>query len=378
MTWINSIIGGGKKITLEMKNWKRTLACAAAILVVITALTLFSGCIEEDEEDGQVDLGEPIKKVTHIVGEEGFNVDVEGNIFGEPGIYYLAEQETGAKSGIVDFKPGARAVEETYLGDDGAEIIKYKIGKKHYDKQKIEELGINIGDLYLPEDRIRLVIEKLPDGTYDLSDLTKSTEAAGWEHPEYPGYFPGSDKNTKANDNIMGNNRGKPELRTEMSIAADGERLKYITIFNKAYLKKYEKIGVRRVRPGHEFPDNDYFQWANEWKLILPPLYKNKPLPSPYKELFGGELCYMIGTTDPAWTDALIMGTPDYEYGTIIQKKSSITSLTGLLSRSATCPQPLSLQAAMPPQLTQQWLSRSTQLLTRDPRVMQVSRQQFQ
>jgi hypothetical protein len=33
-----------------MKNWKRTLACAAAILVVITALTVFSGCIDKPEE----------------------------------------------------------------------------------------------------------------------------------------------------------------------------------------------------------------------------------------------------------------------------------------------------------------------------------------
>ena len=161
MTWINSIIGGGKKITLEMKNWKRTLACAAAILVVITALTLFSGCIEEDEEDGQVDLGEPIKKVTHIVGEEGFNVDVEGNIFGEPGIYYLAEQETGAKSRL-EFKPCALVVEETYLGDDSAEVIKYEIGKKHYDKQELKELGINIEDFFLPEDKIRLMIKNSP------------------------------------------------------------------------------------------------------------------------------------------------------------------------------------------------------------------------
>jgi hypothetical protein len=144
-----------------MKNWKRTLAYIAAILVVITALTLFSGCIEEDEEDGQVDLGEPIKKVTHIVGEEGFNVDVDENIFGEPGIYYLAEQETGAKSGIVEFKPCAIVAEETYRGEGGAEIIKYKIGKKHYDKQEIEELGINIEDFYLPEDKIRLMIKKL-------------------------------------------------------------------------------------------------------------------------------------------------------------------------------------------------------------------------
>jgi len=54
----------------------------------------------------------------------------------------------------MEFKPCAGVVEETYLGEDGAEIIKYKIGKKHYDKQQIKELGINIEDLYLPEDKI--------------------------------------------------------------------------------------------------------------------------------------------------------------------------------------------------------------------------------
>ena len=36
-----------RKITLEPKTWKRTFACAAAILVVVTALTLFSGCVDE-------------------------------------------------------------------------------------------------------------------------------------------------------------------------------------------------------------------------------------------------------------------------------------------------------------------------------------------
>jgi hypothetical protein len=42
--------------------------------VVVTALTLFSGCVEEDE-DRQLELGEPMKKVNHYVGTEGFNVD---------------------------------------------------------------------------------------------------------------------------------------------------------------------------------------------------------------------------------------------------------------------------------------------------------------
>ena len=49
--------------------------------MVVTALTLFSGCVEEDE-DHQLDLGEPMKKVNHYVGTESFNVDVD-DIFGE-------------------------------------------------------------------------------------------------------------------------------------------------------------------------------------------------------------------------------------------------------------------------------------------------------
>ncbi len=285
--------------------------------MVVTALTLFSGCVEEDE-DHQLDLGEPMKKVNHYVGTEGFNVDVD-DIFGEKSIYYLAEQETGAKSPIMEFKPCAKVVEETYLGEDGAEIIKYKIGKKRYDEQQIRELGIDIEDSYLPKDKIPLMIKKLPDGTYDLSDLTKSTEALGWEHITKTGYFPGSDKNPKANDNIIGNNGKKPELRTELTPAADGERLNCITIFNKAYLNQYKKIGVRRVRPVDEFPSKDQFRWANEWKLILLPSYKDK-LPPKYKELYDGELCYKIGTINPANTDALIAGSPDYKYGTAIQK----------------------------------------------------------
>jgi hypothetical protein len=281
--------------------------------VVVTALTLFSGCVEEDE-DRQFDLGEPVKEVNHIVGEEGFNVDVDENIFGEPGLYYLAEKETGAQSPIMEFEPCAGVVEETYLGEDGAEIIKYKIGNKHYDKQELKESGIDIEDFFLPEDKIPLMIKKLPDGTYDLSDLTKSTEDLGWEHISLPGYFPGSDKNPKANDHIIGNNGRKPELREELTPAADGKSLKDITIFNKAYLDEYGKIGVRRVRPGHKFPGNDYFQWANEWNLKLP---------QAFKELFGGDLYCKIGTIHSSATDALIAGSPDYEYGTIIQKKAA-------------------------------------------------------
>jgi hypothetical protein len=288
--------------------------------VVVTALTLSSGCVDEDTLD---ELGEPMKKVNHYVGKEGFNVDVDEKIFGKDSIYYLAEQETGAKSPIMEFKPCALVVEETYLGEDDAEIIKYNIGKKHYDKQQIEKSGIkNIEDSYLPEDKIPLMIKKLPDGTYDLSELTKSTEALGWEHITILGFFPGSDKNPKAHDNIIGNNGRKPELRVELTPAADGKRLNTITIFNKAYLNQYKKTGGSRVPPGHKFPDKNGFRWATEVDLIQPPIYKGK-LPPMYKELFGGDLCYQIGPTDPADTDALIKGTSDYEYGTIVQKKAA-------------------------------------------------------
>ena len=279
--------------------------------MVITALTLFSGCVEEDE-DRQLDLGEPVKEVNHIVGEEGFNVDVDENIFGEPGLYYLAEQETGAKSSVVEFRPCAKVVEERYLGEDGAEIIKYKIGKKHYDKQELKESGINIEDSYLPEDKIHLMIKKLPNGTYDLSDLTKSTEDLGWEHISLPGYFPGSDKNPKAHDNIIGNNGRKPELRNELILAADGKSLKHIVFFNKAYLDEYKELAFRKVPSEEKFPDKEEFFWANEARL-------KEPI-QVYKELFGGDLCYTVSTIYPAYSDALTAGSPDYEYGTAIQK----------------------------------------------------------
>jgi hypothetical protein len=240
--------------------------------VVITALTLFSGCVEEDE-DRQFDLGEPVKEVNHIVGTEGFNVDVD-DIFGEKSIYYLAD----------------------------------------YDEQQIRELGVDIEDSYLPKDKIPLMIKKLPDGTYDLSDLTESTKALGWEHISLPGYFPGSDKNPEANDNIIGNNRGKPELRTEMTIAADGERLNCITIFNEAYLHEYEEMGFRKVLSGEKFPDKGEFFWANKEKL-------KEPIQI-YKKLFG-DLCYSVSIIHPRANDALTAGSPDYEYGTAIKKKSA-------------------------------------------------------
>ncbi len=278
-----------------------------------TITTLTCGCTD-DGDDALDDLGEPMKKVNHYVGTEGFNVDVD-DIFGEKSIYYLAEQETGAKSPSMEFRPCAKVVEETYLGEDGAEIIKYKIGKKHYDEQQIRELGVDIEDSYLPKDKIPLMIKKLPDGTYDLSDLTKSTEALGWEHPKYPGYFPKSDKNPKAHDNIIGNNGRKPELREELTPAPDGKRLNCITIFNEAYLHDYEQIGFRKVLSGENFPDKEEFFWANKESL-------KEPIPI-YKELFGGKLCYTVSTIHPKASDALIAGSPDYKYGTAMQKKSA-------------------------------------------------------
>ncbi len=281
--------------------------------MVIAALTLFSGCVEEDG-DRQLDLGEPMKKVNHYVGTEGFNVDVD-DIFGEKSIYYLAEQETGAKSSGMEFKPCAEVVEETYLGEDGAEIKKYKIGNKRYDEQEIKKSGINIEDSYLPKDKIPLMIKKLPDGTYDLSDLTKSTEAVGWEHITKTGYFPGSDKNPKANDNIIGNNGRKPELRNELTPAPDGEGLNYIMFFNKAYLDEYKELALYGMPPGEKLPDKNEFRWVNKVRL-------KEPIQA-YKELFGGDLCYTDSTIYPDCTDALIAGSPGCECGTIIQKKAA-------------------------------------------------------
>jgi hypothetical protein len=278
--------------------------------VVVTALTLFSGCVEEDE-DRQLELGEPMKKVNHYVGTEGFNVDVD-DIFGEKSIYYLAEQETCAKSSVVEFRPCAKVVEETYLGEDGAGIIKYKIGKKRYDEQQIRELGVDIEDSYLPEDKIHLMIKKLPDGTYDFSDLTESTKALGWEHISLPGYFPGSDKNPKATDNIMGNNGRKPELREELTPTADSERLNDITFFNTAYLDEYKELASYVVLSDEDFPEKEVLFWSSKMGL-------KKPIKA-YKELFDGKLCYTVATIYPTCTDTLITGSPDYKYGTAIQK----------------------------------------------------------
>jgi hypothetical protein len=227
----------------------------------------------------------------------------------------LVEEETGAKSTIMEFKPCAKVVEETYLGKDGAEIKKYKIGKKRYDEQQIRELGVDIEDSYLPEDKIHLMIKKLPDGTYDLSDLTKSTEALGWEHISPPGYFEGSDKNPEANDNIIGNNGRKPELRDELIPGPDSERLKHIKFFNKAYLDEYEELAYYIVLSDEDFPERDAFFWRNTGQLKKPIKF--------YKELFGGDICYTVATSYPTHEDALIAGSPDYKYGTIIQKKAA-------------------------------------------------------
>ena len=202
----------------------------------------------------------------------------------------------------------------TYLGKDGAEIVKYNTGKKRIDKRELKKSGINIEDLFLPEDKIHLMIKKLPDGTYDLSDLTKSTEDLGWEHISLPGYFPESDKNPKANDNIIGNNRG-PELREELTPGPDGERLKHIKFFNQAYLDEYGELASYIVLSDEDFPERDVLFWRSEAGLKKPIKF--------YKDLFGGDLCYTVATVSSTRHNALISGSQDYKYGTIIQKKAA-------------------------------------------------------
>jgi hypothetical protein len=232
-----------------MKNWKRTLACAAAILVVITALTLFSGCIEEDEDNKK-----PIIPDGYEIGDEVINYidektlgmkSVVEQIGGEGSIYALAEEETDAKGPSPDFTRYAKVVTQTYYHPNGSKIIMHNIKGKQYDDEFIKKQGINLEEICLSEDQIHPLMEIMDGGRINCSKLEKSTKNLGLEY-----VYDNIIKKSKAKDNIMGNNKGDPEIFLGVAQRPNARYMEGVGymwdaffIFNEAFLRKY-KDGV--------------------------------------------------------------------------------------------------------------------------------------
>lgn len=232
-----------------MKNWKRTLACAAAILVVITALTLFSGCIEEDEDNEKPIIPEGYEigdKAINYIDEKALGMtDVVEQIDGEGSIYALAEKETGAKAPSPDFTRYAKVVTQTYYHPNGSKIIMHNINGKQYDDKFIKKQGINLKELCLSEDQILPMMEIMDDGRINCSKLEKSTKNLGLKY-----VYDNIIKKSKANDNIIGNNNGGPEIFLGVAQRPNARYMEGIgymrdlfLIFNKAFLEEY-KDGV--------------------------------------------------------------------------------------------------------------------------------------
>jgi len=139
----------------------------------------------------------------------------------------------------------AKVVTQTYYHPDGSKIIMHNINGKQYDDEFIKKQGLNLNELCLSEDQILPMMEIMDDGRINCSKLEKSTKNLGLKY-----VYDNIIKKSKANDNIIGNNNGYPEIflgvaqRPKIpSSKQQSDLWDAFFIFNKAFLKKY-KDGV--------------------------------------------------------------------------------------------------------------------------------------
>ncbi len=217
--------------------------------MVVTALTLFSGCVEEDEDNKKSNIPdgyELMDEAINYIDEKTLGMkDVVEQIGGEGSIYALAEKETGAKAPSSYFTRYAKVVTQTYYHPDGSKIIMHNINGKQYDDEFIKKQGLNLKELCLSEDQILPMMEIMDDGRINCSKLEKSTKNLGLKY-----VYDNIIKKSKANDNIIGNNNGDPEIFLGVAQRPKTPSSKQQSclwdaffIFNEAFLKKY-KDGV--------------------------------------------------------------------------------------------------------------------------------------
>ena len=252
------------KITLEPKTRKRTSACAAAILMVIAALTLFSGCVEKpmdnviSDKTGEISQGE---QEADDAGMSELDKWVEDNTAGEP------EDPNDASQVIID--------------------------------GWVPPMSFNPADYVTP------------DG--DCTVLEKATGYHGWEYVR--DIFPES----KANDKFMGNHKGflgqKPQMY--LGIMSDGNRYEELIVVNQAFLDMAgNKLGYFSPRTPLEAKNLDDFEWKHDTELTEPGLTDG------YDELYSGTGIYYARFPVPTRMSESFWGSPNKEIGMHIRKRA--------------------------------------------------------
>jgi len=232
--------------------------------VVVTALTLFSGCVEKPIDKVISDKTEAIsqgEQETDDAGMSDLDKWVEDNTAGEP------EDPNDASQVIID--------------------------------GWLPPMSFNPADYVTP------------DG--DCTVLEKATGYHGWEYVR--DIFPES----KANDKFMGNHKGfigqKPQIYT--GIMSDGNRYEQLIVVNQAFLDMAgNKLGYRlgsSVRP-IEPEIFDDFKWEHDTELTEPGLTDG------YDELYSGTGIYYAKFSTFTGMSESFWGSPDKKIGMHIRK----------------------------------------------------------
>jgi hypothetical protein len=234
--------------------------------VVVTALTLFSGCVEK-----------PIDKVISDKTEEISQGEQETDDAGMSELDKWVEDNT--------------AGEPEYPNDASQVIIDGWVPPMSFDPTK-----------YIT-----------PDG--DCTVLEKSTIYHGWEYVR--DLFPES----KANDKLMGNHKGflgqKPQMY--MGIMSDGNRDEQLIVVNQAFLDMAgNKFGYRigsSIRPiKAEIFDN--FEWEHDTELTEPGLTDG------YDKLYSDTGIYYARFPVATRENEILEGSPNKEVGMHIKKRA--------------------------------------------------------
>jgi hypothetical protein len=255
-----------RKITLDPKTRKRTFACAAAILMVVTALTLFSGCVDKPMD----------KVISDKIGEIS-----------------QGEQEAD-DAGMLELD---KWVEDSTAGEledpnDASQVII---------------------DGWTPPMSLNPADYITPDG--DCTVLEKSTIYHGWE------YVRDLFRESKANDKLMGNHKGfrgqKPQMY--MGIMSDGNRDEQLIVVNQAFLdmagnKLCYRLGSS-IRPIEAKIFGD-FEWEHDTELTEPGLTDG------YDELYPGTGIYYAKYPMSTWDIEILEGSPNKEIGMHIKKRA--------------------------------------------------------
>ena len=232
--------------------------------MVVTALTLFSGCVDKpmdkviSDKIGEISQGE---QEADDAGMLELDKWVEDSTAGEP------EDPNDASQVIIDgWTP---------------------------------PMSLN------PADYIT------PDG--DCTVLEKSTIYHGWE------YVRDLFRESKANDKLMGNHKGfrgqKPQMY--MGIMSDGNRDEQLIVVNQAFLDMAgNKLGYFSPRTPLEAKNLDNFEWEHDTELTEPGLTDDYDELYPDTGIYYAKFPVVTGMSESLW------GPPNKEVGMHIKKRA--------------------------------------------------------